>query len=538
MEATALYIGNLQVGWSSFIIVLAALVWLSCACTIISMDGGKKYVIWVSFPFAVVLSLLISRFLNWYCHPEMYGSLKGAMEGLLQNSDVGGYEMPGVLAGILIAAFIAGRLRDGGGTLYLLDVMAPGTAMGMAILYLTDRFGIGCRGKVTFDVPPIDPELLLFVYDGSAYRVALYVVQFTVLALIFALTLVFKFRWGDRALIKGREEGSTAIFFLLLLSAAEVPLDSARYDTSFLRSNGFVSFMQIISALSFLSVVVIYSIRSVKAKKLKVMHWIIWILFAAALGGTIYCEYLVQRHGSWYIACYSWMSVCCIVMAVTCLILHVSNFADEDQIEAENQERIESEEHESESSDSGILCENKANGDGPDKTEIDKGLDDIPELDSMKADSENPDKESESKNSLEDTSAFDTRDLVLLDINNGAVQKFEKSYHESPEEKEYRKALAESLGIISEYEDGYKKERIRAAGSETYAFNTETMNEIRARYSDTVITEPKAKPDKGLKLSEDSLTEANIRPAPRTTFPTNISVYTRDKRTWKKRRRR
>lgn len=498
MEATALYIGNLQVGWSSFIIVLAALVWLSCACTIISMDGGEKYVIWVSFPFVVVLSLLISRFLNWYCHPEMYGSLKGAMEGLLQNSDVGGYEMPGVLAGILIAAFIAGRLRDGGGTLYLLDVMAPGTALGMAILYLTDRFGIGCRGKVTFDVPPIDPELLLFVYDGSAYRAALYVVQFAVLALIFALTLVFKFRWGDRALIKGREEGSTAIFFLLLLSAAEVPLDSARYDTSFLRSNGFVSFMQIISALIFLSVVVIYSIRSVKAKKLKVMHWIIWILFAAALGGTIYCEYLVQRHGSWYIACYSWMSVCCIVMAVTCLILHVSNFADEDQIEAENQERIESEEHESESVDSGILCENKA----------------------------------------KDSSAFDTGDLVLLDIDNGAVQKFEKSYHESPEEKEYRKALAESLGIISEYEDGYKKERIRAAGSETYAFNTETMNEIRARYSDTVITEPKAKPDKGLKLSEDSLTEANIRPAPRTTFPTNISVYTRDKRTWKKRRRR
>ena len=185
-------------------------------------------------------------------------------------------------------------------------------------------------------------------------------------------------------------------------------------------------------------------------------------------------------------------------MAVTCLILHVSNFADEDQIEAENQERIESEEHESESSDSGILCENKA----------------------------------------KDSSAFDTGDLVLLDINNGAVQKFEKSYHESPEEKEYRKALAESLGIISEYEDGYKKERIRAAGSETYAFNTETMNEIRARYSDTVITEPKAKPDKGLKLSEDSLTEASIRPAPRTTFPTNISVYTRDKRRWKKRRRR
>ncbi|MCR5208788.1 MAG: hypothetical protein K6C99_01090 [Lachnospiraceae bacterium] len=521
MEPTALYIGNLQVGWSSFIIILAALVWLCCACSLVGMDGGRKYVIWVSFPFAVVFSLFIARFLNWYCHPEMYGSLKGAMASLMQKSDVGGFEMPGVLAGIIIAAIIAGRIKDSGGTLYLLDVMAPGTALGMALLYLTDRFGIGCRGKVTFDAPPVDPELFLYVYDGTSYRMALYMIQFIVLLLIFALTLLFRFKWGDRVLINGRGEGSTAVLFMLLLSAAEVPLDSARYDTSFLRSNGFVSFMQIISALVFLSVMVICSIRSVKAKRLRVLHWIIWVVFAAALGGTIYCEYLVQRHGSWYVTCYSWMSVCCIVMAVVCIILHISNFADE--------------EHMPEAEPEGEAVADAADTGEVATVETDKG-----EADTFETDTGETVTGKEPAVMATDTASFDTKDLVLLDINNGTVQRFEKSYHESPEEKEYRKALAESLGIISEYEDDYIKERKRVAGSETYAFNTETMNDIRRRYSCTETDEPAKKRSVRQDAEEEKavVLQESRRPAPRTTFPTNISVYTRDKRTWKKRRKR
>ena len=52
-----------------------------------------------------------------------------------------------------------------------------------------------------------------------------------------------------------------------------------------------------------------------RANGRRVWHGLFWLLWWAALGGGGYCEYLVQRHGGWYLSCYFAMSICALIMA-------------------------------------------------------------------------------------------------------------------------------------------------------------------------------------------------------------------------------
>ena len=116
-------------------------------------------------------------------------------------------------------------------------------------------------------------------------------------------------------MLAGRRQGVTICLFLLYYSASELVLDSTRYDSSFLPINGFVSFVQIAAAVSMFLLLIYFTVLSVRANGRRVWHWLFWILWWAALGGGGYCEYLVQRHGGWYLSCYFAMSICALIMA-------------------------------------------------------------------------------------------------------------------------------------------------------------------------------------------------------------------------------
>ena len=113
----------------------------------------------------------------------------------------------------------------------------------------------------------------------------------------------------------GSRDGNAARMFLVFYSASELVLDSTRYDSSFLPINGFVSIVQIIAAVCMLLLLIRYSRLSIRANRRRYWHWILWILWLAALAGGGYTEYLVQRHGGWYLSCYTGMSLCALVMA-------------------------------------------------------------------------------------------------------------------------------------------------------------------------------------------------------------------------------
>ena len=64
--------------------------------------------------------------------------------------------------------------------------------------------------------------------------------------------------------------------------------------------------------------------RAVQARtnpfKWKMRHtsYVLFGVAAAALGGGGMCEYLVQRHGDWYLRCYAGMGLCIAILCVIC----------------------------------------------------------------------------------------------------------------------------------------------------------------------------------------------------------------------------
>ena len=139
-----------------------------------------------------------------------------------------------------------------------------------------------------------------------------------------AVLLEFFYRCRKRPMKRGSSDGNTARYFLLLYSAIELLLDSTRNDSSFMKFNGFVSIVQMICAICIGALLIYYSRRSVKANGLGARRWVIWAVWFIGLAGTGVSEYLVQRHGNWYLGCYAAMTVCCALMAVAVYRMYLS----------------------------------------------------------------------------------------------------------------------------------------------------------------------------------------------------------------------
>ena len=151
----------------------------------------------------------------------------------------------------------------------------------------------------------------------TEYRFATFFVEFLLLLILTALLVRFFLCRRRRPMKFGPREGHVARLFLLGFSAIEAVLDSTRYDSSFLRSNGFVSLSQIVSGLCLLALLVYYSRRSVRANGRRVYHGLLWLGWLLGLAATGYLEYLVQRHGDWYLFCYSMMTLSVALMALS-----------------------------------------------------------------------------------------------------------------------------------------------------------------------------------------------------------------------------
>ena len=97
---------------------------------------------------------------------------------------------------------------------------------------------------------------------------------------------------------------------MVLYCAMQAVLDSTRYDSLFLRSNGFVSLVQILCLVTLVTALVVFSVRMVKAAGFHPGFLLLWIPALALLGGAGYMEYFVQRHGDQAAFAYGTMSLC------------------------------------------------------------------------------------------------------------------------------------------------------------------------------------------------------------------------------------
>ena len=324
MEPIAIYSGKLIIYYSGLIIFFAVAACFAVSYSLYTSYAGNGRALWVLLPIAVVFSLFFCRAVHWYCHAEQY---TGFFNAIFDYSG-GGYVLPGALLGTWLAALCVKRLGFTDNVPRLLDAVAPGGALGVALIRLSALFNSSCRAKIAVETPFL--RRLPFaspVYSSGAedYRFATFFVQFLIMLIVFLFLYSFCCKERSHPMKRGvPAEGHVARLFLLLHSAVELIMDSTRYDSSYMHFNGFVSIVQMAAAFCILGVLLRYSVWSVRANGLGIRHFIRWLLWLASLVGVGLSEYFVQRHGDWYLKCYSIMAVSIVLMCVSVIRMYQS----------------------------------------------------------------------------------------------------------------------------------------------------------------------------------------------------------------------
>ena len=310
----AVYSGDTVLYWSAIIITLGLLAALMMTLSLQRTNRGSAAAVWLLLPLAVIFSVPLCRALHWYCHQEQYAGFLSAVT----DYSSGSYVLAGALPGVLLAALIASPLNTRS-TASLLDAFAPGAALAVAFIRLSSLFNGSCLSKIAVTTPILQhlPLAAGFV-DASGqveYRFATFFLHFLVMLLVCRALLSFFFLRRSVPMVSGNPEGNTARMFLLFYSASELVLDSTRYDSSFLPINGFISLVQIVAAACILALLIYYSVHSIRANGFRWYHPVLWVLWLALLGVVGWTEYLVQRHGDWYLSCYGAMGLACVLIA-------------------------------------------------------------------------------------------------------------------------------------------------------------------------------------------------------------------------------
>ncbi len=315
MSDPMLVLAGMELYKSALIIALGA-----AACFMLTFSlyprGGLGAAVWLFAAADIILTVLLCRFLHYYCHSEQYDSFLRAMT----DYSSGGYVLVGAVPAALAAAWIARAAGLTQNSSRLLDCFAPGAVLAAAFIRLSALYNSTCRGKIAVKRPllrrlPIASPVLSSS-GAEDWRFATFFVEFLLLGLVFFLVLRFFLRRRRQAMKAGQKrDGNVALFALLPASAVELLCDSTRYDSSFLPINGFVSLTQIVCGFAILAPLVVWSVRSIRANGRSAFHWAIWIGWFFSLAGAGVCEYLVQRHGDWYLSCYLAMAACCYLMA-------------------------------------------------------------------------------------------------------------------------------------------------------------------------------------------------------------------------------
>ena len=315
MDRIAFIMGDTFVYWSSIVLTLAAATAICFFLAFYLGKSGNGVGAAVTVPLAMVASLALARLVHWYSRADSYSGFEAAMT----DYTAGGYALVGVFAGCLLAALLLRMLYIVRNLPELLDCVCLGGAAGIAVGRLACFFNAADRGQIVESVqslPWVYP-VVNAVSGAVEYRLATFVLQAMVTGAIFViLALVFLIGHGRKKL----RDGDVTLLFLLLYGAAQAVLDSTRYDSLFLRSNGFVSIVQILSAGAIVFSAVVFSARMVKQRRFRGWMILLWLGMAAGLGGAGYMEYYVQRHGNQAAFSYSVMSAALALVVVLVLI--------------------------------------------------------------------------------------------------------------------------------------------------------------------------------------------------------------------------
>lgn len=327
MSSIAISTGEIVIYWNSIIIALGILACFALSLGLYTSHGGRAGSMFIMLAVSLFLSVLLSRFLHWYCHEDQYTGLMNC----LKDYSSGSFCVSGILFAVLISAKLVELMGLADSSKKLLDAVAPGEALCIAFIRLSALFTSSGRSKIIVTKPLLQHlPIASPVTDSSGstqYLFATFFFQF-ILTMILALALAHFFMNYRRRRMKGNysSDGHVMNMFLLFYACIEMVLDSTRYDASFIhfrlltflnKFTGFISFVQIVSAVCALVLLIKYSNISVRAEGRQWYHWLMWGLWVVGLAAGGVCEYLVQRHGDWYLICYAVMSAGVLLMTLT-----------------------------------------------------------------------------------------------------------------------------------------------------------------------------------------------------------------------------
>ena len=334
MNEIAVFTGSLTIYWSAIVICLGIAAGLSLTLALYPMDHRHNTAVWVFFPIATAVSVLLSRLIHWYSHIEQYPSLVGA----ITNYTNGGYCIQGIILGALLAAVLVRLLHLAPTAGELLDATAPGLALCLALIRLSSLFSTNCRGRIVVTNSLYQHLPFAVSWTDAAgnveYRLATFFLEFIALLVVTVILCVFYFRHRSEPLWDGfRNEGNVARMFLVLVGVVEVIADSTRYDSALMHFflikklnpyASFISIAQVFSGVCILLVFIHYMKISVRVNGWNWYHILAIILFIGCLVGAGYFgEYRVQRTAQ-YVRCYTWQGSSLLLLAITVIGIYRS----------------------------------------------------------------------------------------------------------------------------------------------------------------------------------------------------------------------
>lgn len=328
MNKIAYIFDGFVINWSTIIIVLAVVSAVLVCFALAVRRPGYATALAVALPIAMVLGCILARIIHWYCRTDQYASFAQAFT----DFSVGGFSLIGIVVGCLLAAVLVWAIGLAPSLGTLLDIMAPGAAVAIALGRLSFLFNYSDRGKVFIENEanrrlPIGSAVINVSSGATEWRFATFFIQALVAAVIFVVVLALFFLLARLVLKNGKSAAGSSFFvFMIVYFSTEILLDSTRYDALFLRSNGFVSLMQIFAAVIIVLSFIYLSVNSVRFNGLRWWHFVLWVVYLGSLGLAGYMEYYVQRHGNLYMFSYSLMATgltisiaCAMVMLATSL---------------------------------------------------------------------------------------------------------------------------------------------------------------------------------------------------------------------------
>lgn len=317
MEKAAFICGQTIIYWSPLILALAVAAGASAFLSMYCKSSENTVTAACAVVMTIFLSAMLGRLIHWYSRTDSYPDFRTAM---LDHS-VGSYALAGVFLACLITAGLLKLFRLCKDLPRLLDCAALSVGIGIAVGRLSFFFNASDRGLI---VPaswplPLGCTVINPVSGVTESRLATFLLQSIVTGLIVAILLLRSSPKRKHPLIPG----DACLLFVTYYCCSQIFFDSTRYDSLFLRSNGFVSIVQILCAIGLLTVMVFFTVPLFADKKRK-SFFTLWLLFLAFTGGAGFMEYYVQRHGDQAGFAYGVMILCLSAMAVVATIAYHS----------------------------------------------------------------------------------------------------------------------------------------------------------------------------------------------------------------------